>query len=114
MKNVLGLSAILLMCPALSSCSGNRPEKAFMGTWKGEYEGEPVELSFMERDIFIVKIPDRPFAVTWTIDPEGNAQMTFEDGKIIATSLNDGRIIARDEDGSGAVVFERADAEKKK
>ena len=85
-----------------------------MGTWKGEYEGDPVELSFMEKGVFFVKIPDSPFAGTWTIDPEGNAQMTYEDGKIIASSMDDGRIIARDEDGSGAVVFERADADKKK
>jgi len=114
MRNVVGLSTVLLMCVALGSCSGNRPEKAFMGTWKGQYDGEAVELSFMEKGIFIVKIPDKPFAGTWTMDPEGNAQMTYEDGKIIATSVSNRRIIARAEDGSGAVVLERTDAENKK
>ncbi len=117
MRNVLGLSVVLLMCAALSSCSGNKPEKGYMGTWKGTIEeGEPVELSFMEKGIFIVKIPDKTVAGTWTMDPEGNAQMTYEDGKIIATSVSNGRIIARAEDGSGAavLVLERTDAENKK
>lgn len=112
MRNVLGLSAILLMCIVLSSCSGNRPEKAFMGTWKGTHEGETIELSFMEKDIFIVKRPDQSKAGTWTIDPEGNAQISFEYGKMIATSVNDGRIIVRAEDGGDTVVLEKADKKK--
>ena len=114
MRNVVALSVVLLVSMALNSCSGNRPEKAFMGTWKGNHEGEAVELSFMEKGIFIVKIPGKTFAGTWTIDPEGDAQMTYEDQKTIATSVSNGRIIAREEDGSGAVVLERIDAEKKK
>jgi hypothetical protein len=112
MRKVVGLSPVLLMCIVLSSCSGNRPEKAFMGTWEGTYEGKTIELSFMEKGIFIVKIPDKTFAGTWTIDPEGNAQMTYDDGKVIATPMNDGRLIARPEDGSGAVVLEKTHKKK--
>ena len=113
MRKVLGLSAVLLMCVVLSSCSGNRPEKAFMGTWKGTHEGEPIELSLMEKDISIANTPDETVAGTWTIDPEGNAVMTFEDEKVIAMLLNDGKIIARNEDGSSSVVFEKSDSKKK-
>ncbi|MDH4238003.1 MAG: hypothetical protein OEW48_00425 [Phycisphaerae bacterium] len=114
MRNVLGLSAVLLVCVALSSCSGNRPEKAFMGMWKGTYEGETIELSLMEKDISIAKTGDETFAGTWTIDPEGNAVITFEgeDGRIIATLLNDGKIIARKEGESSAVVFEKSDSNR--
>lgn len=110
MRNVLGVSAVLLVCVALSSCSGNRPEKAFMGTWEGTDEEATLEVSFMEKDILIIKTPDETIAGTWTIDPEGNAVMTFEDKKVIATLLNDGKIIARSEGGSSAVVFEKSDS----
>ncbi len=113
MRNVVGLSAVLLTCAALGSCSGNRPEKAFMGTWKGAHEGETIELSFMEKDISIVKTGDETFAGTWIIDPEGNAVMTFEDEKVIVTLLNDGKILARKGAGSSSVVFEKSDSEKK-
>ena len=113
MRNVVGLSAVLFVCVVLSSCSGNRPEKAFMGMWKGTHEGETIELSLMEKDISIAKTPDKTLAGTWTIDPEGNAVMTFEDEKIIAMLLNDGKIIARNEDDSSVVVFEKSDSKKK-
>ncbi len=117
MRNVFGLSAILLTCVALSSCSGNRPEKAFMGTWEGAHEGEALELSFMEKDTCIVKTNDETIAGTWTIGPEGKALMTFDDDndkvKVIATLVNDGKIIAQKEDGSEAVVFEKSASKKK-
>jgi hypothetical protein len=116
MRNVLGLSVVLLMCAALSSCSGNKPEKGYMGTWKGTIEeGEPVELSFMEKEIVTVKTPEETMAGTWTLDPKGNAQITFEGGdmKLIATLVNDGKIVAREEGESKAVVFEKSDSKKK-
>lgn len=112
MRKVIEVSAVLLICMALSSCSGNRPEKAFMGTWEGAYENEPVELSFMEKGIWIVKLPEETSAGTWTVDPEGNAQMTYDDGKSVATMMNDGRILVRAEDGGGAVMLEKADKKK--
>ena len=114
MRNVLGLSVVLFVCVALSSCSGNRPEKAFMGMWKGTDDGETIELSFLEKDISIAKKGDETLAGTWTIGPEGNAVITFEgeDGKIIATLLNDGKIVARKEGQSSAVVFEKNDSNR--
>ncbi|MHC4740963.1 MAG: hypothetical protein ACYS8Z_03570 [Planctomycetota bacterium] len=112
MRNVLGLSAIIWICMALSSCSGNRPEKAFMGTWEGTNEGKTVEISFMEKDIFIMEYSGQSKAGTWTIDPEGNAVMAIEDGKAVATVMNDGRLIAREEDGGNAVVLEKAGKKK--
>ena len=114
MRNVLGLSVVLFVCLALSSCSGNRPEKAFMGMWKGTDDGETYELSLMEKGISIVKTSNETLAGTWTIGPEGNAVITFEseDGKIIATLLNDGKIIARQEGESWAVVFEKGDSNR--
>ena len=112
MRNVLGLSAVLLMCVVLSSCSGNRPEKAFMGTWKGTYEGETMELSFMEKNICIVKVAEGTHAGTWSIDPKGNALMTFVDDKLIASLMSDGRIIMQKEGESEAVVFEKAHKKK--
>lgn len=110
---MVGLSAVVLMLVALSSCSGSRPERAFMGTWKGTIDGEAIELSFMEKDIWIAKLPEETSSGTWTIDAEGNALMSYEDGKVIATLLNDGKMIAREEDGSSAVVFEKSDSKKK-
>lgn len=118
-RNVVGLSAILLMCVALSSCSGNRPEKAFMGTWKGTYDGETAELSFMEKDIFIFILTSGEsheiISGTWTIDPEGNAVMTVEDEdeKGIATLLNDDKIIVREEGNSKTTLWEKSDSKKK-
>jgi hypothetical protein len=40
--------------------------------------------------------------------------ITFEgeDGKIIATLLNDGKIVARKEGQSSAVVFEKSDSNR--
>ena len=116
MRKVLGLSVVFLMCAALSSCSGNRPEKAFMGTWEGAHEGEAIEFSFMEKDILIVKLEDKTIAGTWTIDPENNAVMTYweyQDNKLIATLVNDEKIIFREEGESEAVVFEKSDSKKK-
>ena len=110
MRKVVGISVVLLMCLVLSSCSGNRSEKAFMGTWKGTNSGEPVELSFIEKGIFIVKLPEETKSSTWTIDSEDNAVLTHEDDMVIATLLNDGKIVARKEGGSSAVVFERSDS----
>jgi hypothetical protein len=115
MRNVIGLSVVLLMCAALSSCSGNRPEKAFMGTWEGKHEGELVEFSFMEKNIciWVSKTHDVTKAGTWTIDPEGNARITVEGGEAIATLMNDGKIIAREVGGPDAVVLEKSDSKKK-
>jgi hypothetical protein len=115
MRNVIGLSVVLLMCAALSSCSGNRPEKAFMGTWEGMQEEEAFELSFMEKNIWILKTHDETKAGTWTIDSEGNAVMALEGEtkKGIATLLNDGKIVAREEGGSKAVMLEKSDSKKK-
>ena len=85
-----------------------------MGTWKGTLKGGvTMELSFMEKDILIIKMPDGTIAGTWTIDPEGNAMITVEDEKAIATLLNDGKIIARNENGSSSVVFEKSGSKKK-
>ena len=42
MRNVVGLSAVVLMCVVLSSCSGNRTKRAFVGTWKGSVEDEEI------------------------------------------------------------------------
>ncbi len=113
MRNVLGLSAVLLTCVVLSSCSGNRPEKAFMGTWTGTDEGETVELSFMEQGIWIVKLPDGTTAGTWTIGPEGNAVLIYDDSKASATPTSDGRLIVRHEGESNVMVFDKADAKNK-
>ena len=112
MRNVLWLSVAMLMCVALSSCATS-PDKAFMGTWEGTDEEATLEVSFMEKDILIIKTPDETIAGTWTIGPEGNAVMTFEDKKVIATLLSDGKIIARSESGSSAVVFEKRGSKKK-
>lgn len=109
MRNVVGLSAVLLVCVALSSCSGNRPEKAFMGTWKGTAEGKPLELSFMEKGIWIVKPTDSAVLMnsgTWAIDTHGNAVMTYDNGEGIATLMEDGRIAVRDD---GVFVLEKTD-----
>jgi len=86
-----------------------------MGTWEGKHEGEPVEFSFMEKNIWVLKTHDVTMAGTWTIDLEGNAQITSEDGdqKTIATLMNDGKIIAREVGGSNAIVFEKSDSKKK-
>jgi len=118
MRNVLGLLTVLLMCAALSSCSGNRPEKAFIGTWKGMYEEEPVEFSFMEKGACIAKTndeTDETHAGTWIIGLEGNAQMTFEGEamKFIATPVNDGKIIVRQEGESSGAVLEKSTPSKK-
>ena len=114
MRRVFGISAVLLMCLALSSCSGNRPEKAFMGTWEGTQNEEPVELSLLEKDIFILKIPDGMRAGTWTINSEGNAVMVMQDqeAKGIATIVSEGKIIVRAEDGSEAVILKKSDSKK--
>jgi hypothetical protein len=121
MRTMVGFSAVVLMLVVLSSCSGNRPERAFMGTWKGTAEGEAIELSFMEKDVCIVKSNDKSndetIAGTWSIDPEDKAVMIFEDEnnkvKVIATLLKDGKMIAQKEDESEAVVFEKSDSKKK-
>lgn len=105
MKNVLGLSAVLLICVALSSCSGNRPEKAFMGTWEGTIAGgATIEISFMENDILKIKVPEGIVTGTWTIDPDGNAVMTLRDNKTICTLVNSRKIVTRNEDGSSTVL----------
>jgi len=117
MRKVVEILAVLLICIALSSCSGNRPQKAFMGTWEGNHEGEALQLSLMEKDVCIVKTDDQTIAGTWSIDHEDKAVMTFDDDgnkiKVIATLLNDGKIIAQKEDGSEAVVFEKSGSKKK-
>ncbi|MBN2271810.1 MAG: hypothetical protein JXN61_14420 [Sedimentisphaerales bacterium] len=112
MRNVLVLWAVLLMCVALSSCSGNRPEKAFMGTWKGQYDGDPIELSFMENDIWVVKTSDETSAGTWSIDPDGSARLSYEDGKATAKLTNDGRIVVQPEGESNAAVLEKVPEKK--
>ena len=106
MRKVIGFHVVMLVCVVLSSCASS-PEKAYMGTWEGTYEGETVELSFMEKGIWIVQTPDNTTSGTWTVDPEGDAQMTYDDGKAIATTMSDGRIVVKDEDGSNAAVLKK-------
>jgi hypothetical protein len=101
----------MLMCVALSSCATS-PEKAFMGTWIGEHEDEAVELSFLEKDVWIVKTADSTQAGTWSIDADGNALLTYDDGKATATPTSDGRLIVREQDGGNAVVLEKAPKKK--
>jgi len=115
MRSIVGLSVVLLMCATLSSCSGNRPEKAFMGTWKGMHEEKAFMLSFMDKNIWTLKMPDETKAGTWTINPEGNAVMTLEgeNNKVIATLVEDGKIVAREVGASNAVVLEKSDSKKK-
>jgi len=116
MRNVIGLSMVLLMCAALSSCSGNKPEKAFMGTWKGMHEEEPVEFSFMEKGLCFAKgTGDETHAGTWIIGLEGNPEITFEgeDEKFIATPVNGGKIIIRQEGDSSGAVLEKSTPSKK-
>ncbi len=113
MRNVIRLFVAVLMCVVLSSCSGNRPEKAFMGTWEGTLAGGAmVEISFMEDQVLMAKFPDGTIAGTWTIDPEGNAVMFANDTKTIATLVNDKKIVTRNEDGS-STVLEKKDSKKK-
>ena len=101
------------MCLALSSCSGNRPEKAFMGTWEADWGGgETAEVSFMENDILEIKLPEGTAKGTWTIDPDGNAVITFRDNKTICMLVNDAKIVTRNEDGS-STVLEKSDSKKK-
>lgn len=113
MRRVVGISAVLLMCLALSSCSGNGPEKAFMGTWKATIAGgATIEVSFMEDGILQIKGPEGTAPGTWTIDPDGNAVITFRDNKTICMLVNDKKIVTRNEDGS-STVLERSDSKKK-
>ncbi len=112
MRKVFGLSAVLLICIVLSSCSGNRPEKAFMGTWKGTHEGDPVELSFMENGIWIVKEAGETTAGTWVMDAEGNAKMTYDDGKATVKLTGDGRILVQPEGESNSIVLDKASRKK--
>jgi len=52
----------------------------------------------------------------WTLclaDADGNALMTFEDAKVIATLTKQGQIIAREKGGSEAAVFEKMDTATK-
>jgi hypothetical protein len=111
MRNVLGISAVLLMCIVLSSCSGNRPEKAFMGAW--ENKEDRVELTFREKGIWFYTYTynDKTISGTWTVDPDGNALMDgreedAEDG--IARIMNDGRILWTDSHGGERMWFEKA------
>jgi len=112
MRNVLGLSVVLLVSVALSSCGGLGPEKPYLGSWKGTVDGEAIELAFMEKDLCIVKEHEGTHAGTWSIDADGNALMTFEDAKVIATLTKQGQIIAREKGGSEAAVFEKIDKKK--
>lgn len=113
MRKVLGLFVAMLMCVVLSSCASS-PEKAFMGTWKGTYDGEPVELSFfMVKNIVIWKIPRETIAGTWTIDHEGKARMTVDDEKFIATLVTDDKIVVQYEGDSEAALLEKIDSKKK-
>lgn len=83
-----------------------------MGTWEGTHDGKTVKLSFMEKGIWIVTLPDDTTSGTWTVGPEGNAVMSYNDGKVIAMPLKDGRLIAKPENEASAIVFERADKKK--
>jgi len=81
------------------STSSKKAYKAFMGTWKGTYEGEPVELSFfMVKNIVIWKIPGETIAGMWTIDHEGNVWFT---------------IVVQYEGDSEAALLEKIDSKKK-
>jgi len=76
---------------------------------KGTVDGEAIELAFMEKDLCIVKEHEGTHAGTWSIDSDGNALMTFEDAKVIATLTKQGPSIARENGGSDAAVFEKMD-----
>jgi len=113
MRNVLALSVVLLVVfVALSSCGGNRPEKAFMGTWKGQYDGDPIELSFMENDIWVAKTSDETSAGTWSINSDGDAQMTYDDGKATAKLAGEGKILVQAEGEGNAAVLDKATRKK--
>jgi len=112
MRTMVGLSAVVLMLLALSSCSGNRPEKAFMGTWKGQYDGDPVELSFMENDIWVVKTSDETSAGTWSINSDGDAHMTNADVNATAKLAGEGKIIVQVEGEGNAAVLDKATRKK--
>ena len=100
------------MLVVLSSCSGNRPEKAFMGTWKGQYDGDPIELSFMENDVWVVKTSDETSAGTWSINSQGDAHMTNADDNATAKRAGEGKIIVQAEGEGNAAVLEKATRKK--
>ena len=112
MRSVRGVTAVLLMCVALTSCSSAPPEKAFMGVWKGTHQGTAIELSFTEEGVCTVKLPDETHTGTWSVDPEGNARMVFDDAKATATRMSDGTLTAREEGGLDTVVFEKVSKKK--
>jgi len=113
MRNVVGLSVVVLMCVVLGSCASS-PKKAFMGTWVwvGEQEDKTLELSFLEKDIWIAKTSEGPRGGTWIVDAEGNALLTYDAGKSTATPTSDGRLIVREQGGGNAMVLEKAPKKK--
>ena len=113
MRNVFQLLVILLFCIVVSSCSGNRTKKAFVGTWEGSVEDEEIAvLSFMENDVFSYTTNEMGKTImgTWTIDPNGNAVMDIEGetNKGIATFMNDEKIMLRDASESSGAVLEKS------
>ncbi|HLB72633.1 MAG TPA: hypothetical protein VJJ98_01310 [Sedimentisphaerales bacterium] len=113
MRTMVGLSAVVLMLVVLSSCSGNRPEKAFMGTWKGQYDGDLIELSFMENEIWVGKTSDETSAGTWSINSDGDAQMTYDDAHKATVKLaGEGKMVVQVEGEGNAIVLEKATRKK--
>ena len=83
-----------------------------MGTWVCTHEDETLELSFLEKDIWMAKTPNGTQAGTWIVDAEGNALLTYDDGKATATPTSDGRLIMREQGGGNAAVLEKAPKKK--
>ena len=71
-----------------------------------------MEISFMENNILEIEVPEGTDAGTWTVDPDGNAVITFRDNKTICVLVNDGKIVTRNEDGSSSVLEKRASKKK--
>jgi hypothetical protein len=108
MRKVILAAAVVGCCVVLSSCGG-RPEDAFLGSWKGTVEGDAYELEFLEKGVFRVKSSDESAAGTWTMEPNGEALLSFgEEDKGRAVRTGEDKIIVREGDGMKSYVFERA------
>ncbi len=109
MRKLVAASTLLFICLALTSCATSRPEDKFLGAWKGTYDGKPVEVEFLEPDIFIVKSDGQTQGGTWTLNADGNAQLTDsdDDDQGVATPTKDGRLIIRADET--AIVLEKTE-----